>query len=78
LRVFRKDGGLNVAPQKGNLFEIPTAVTQGTVFPTVSPQGGSTEAPRPVKPKGDSSLLFLVAIIGVLGYVIWKRKQRGG
>ncbi|MBY0469525.1 hypothetical protein K2X30_00040 [bacterium] len=78
LRVYRKEGGLNVAPQKANLFEIPQAVTQGTVFPTVNPQGGSTEAPKVQKAAGDNSMMLILIVVGVLAFIIWKRKQRGG
>ena len=49
LKVFRKAGGINVAPAQGNLFQnaqIPVNVGSDTVFPGAQVQGGA-ESTKP-------------------------------
>ncbi len=75
LKVFRKTGGLNAAPQNSNLFsntQIPQNISESTVFPNMNPIGG-TSAP---KPKKGSPLLPILLVGGAAGFFIWRRRQR--
>ena len=76
LRVFRKSGGLNAAPADSNLFantSIPSSISETSVFPTRGQQTGGGQASGA---DGDgSSLLWLVLGVGVIGFVIWRRRR---
>ncbi|MEO5968446.1 MAG: hypothetical protein ABIQ95_00845 [Bdellovibrionia bacterium] len=82
LKVFRKSGGINVAPQAGNLFQntqIPTGVGSDSVFPGTQVQGGapeqSTAAPTQSKNKLPLPLPVLVLLaIGAAVIFFLKRK----
>ncbi|MEK6706491.1 MAG: hypothetical protein AABZ06_11965 [Bdellovibrionota bacterium] len=78
LKVFRKSGGINVSPANTNLFDqgkIPTAVSEGSVFPNVSPQGG---ADKPAQPKKDQfPLLPIIIIGGAILFIIWRKRRAG-
>lgn len=79
LKVFRKSGGINVAPQAGNLFQnaqIPANVSTESIFPGAAVQGGS-DAPAPVakKKQTDTSMLYLIGGIAVIGFILWKKRQ---
>lgn len=80
LKVFRKTGGINTGPQGGNLFQqtqIPTgAVGTDTVFGGAPPIGN--DAPRPVRKQSSSPLLPILAVVGVVAFIIWRRKQSQG
>jgi hypothetical protein len=81
LKVFRKAGqGLNTMPQNGNLFtgtQVPQNVSGDTVFPGAAPVGGNDNAPKPAS-KNASPMLPLLALAGIVGFVIWRRKQSQG
>jgi hypothetical protein len=81
LKVFRKSGGINVAPQAGNLFQntqIPTSVGSDSVFPG-QVQGGAPEINNaPTQPKTKLPLPLPVLVLIAIGAVVLfflKRKQ---
>ncbi len=78
LKVFRKEGGINVKSQKSNLFDttIPQGISEGTVFPGASPEGGSDQTQG--KRKGGLPIIP-IALIGaaVVLLLILKRKKKG-
>lgn len=81
LKVFRKAGGINVAPAGGNLFQnaqIPQNVGSDTVFPGASAtvQGGSETRAA----KGDDKQMLMLAGLAALavGFFIWKKRKGGG
>ncbi len=79
LKVFRKAGGINVAPQGGaTLFQnaqIPAGMGNETIFPTapVQVQGGADTAPPPSSQK--TPLPLILVVVGAIGYIIWRRRQ---
>jgi hypothetical protein len=80
LKVFRKAGGINVAPQSADLLktQIPTTISaDGGVFPGVNPQGGAEVATTP-KPAEKTDDLVLYGIIGAaaVAFIIFKKKKR--
>jgi LPXTG-motif cell wall-anchored protein len=80
LKVFRKSGGINVAPANGNLFQnaqIPQNVGADTVFPGAQVQGGSDA--KPTKPASDNSQMLMIGAILALGvgFIIWKKRKGG-
>jgi hypothetical protein len=81
LKVFRKQGGINAAPANTNLFEqtqIPTTLTENTVFPGVNPEGGADankeEAPK--KKQDDNTILYGVGA-AIVGFFLYKRRRNG-
>ena len=76
LKVFRKTGGINAAPANSNLFQnttIPNPVSEGSVFSGQMPQGGSDATP---KPKKESFPLWIILVgVGIVGFIIWKKRQ---
>lgn len=77
LKVFRKAGGINVAPQGSNLFQntqIPAGVGTDTVFPGAVVQGGSDSKPAGGSKQNLPLPLILVGV-GVVGFIIWRRRQ---
>lgn len=82
LKVFRKLGGINVAPQAGNLFQntqIPTTVGSDSVFPGAQIQGGASDvSTAPERTKSKLPIPLPVIILIVLGgaiIFILKKKQ---
>jgi hypothetical protein len=76
LKVFRKPG-LNAAPSNSDAFrniQMPTDVSQGTVFPNGNVQGGADQAPMQPKQQGIPMAVILV-IAAAAGYIIWRKKQ---
>ena len=78
LKVFRKVGGINVAPSSGNLFQnvqSPTNVGSETVFPGIQVQGGADG--KVGKKEDDAKILLLLVLVvaGAVGFIIWKRRQ---
>ena len=75
LRVFRKSGGINAAPPGSNIFDsnknIPNNVTDTTVFPNASPEGGAENAPK----RQDGSMLPFLLILAPIAYLVWRRRQ---
>lgn len=78
LKVFRKPGGVNIAPANSNLFDtkIPTTVSGDTVFPGAAPQGGA-DAPKP-KQEEELPMGVLLAAAGVIGFIIWRKRRGAG
>lgn len=81
LKVFRKEGGINVAPANTNILQpnIPTTVSDGTVFPGVSPQGGVDQPQGQGRASGGGSGdLFLYGVIAAaaIAFIIIKKKKR--
>jgi len=78
LKVFRKAGGINVAPQNSNLFQnttIPAGVGTDTIFPGAQQvQGGADSKPAGSKGQGFPLPLILVGVAAV-GFIIWKKRQ---
>lgn len=79
LKAFRKSGGINVAPQAGNLFQnaqIPSNMSSDSIFPGAPVQGGGDAAPAKKKPQEDDTMLYLaLGGAAVLGFMIWKKRQ---
>lgn len=78
LRAFRKSGGINAGPANSNLFQnvnIPQGMSEATVFPTVTPQGGS-DGGGSSSEAGDDSWIYILAAVGAIAYLIWRRRQR--
>lgn len=79
LKVFRKAGGINAAPQGTNLFantNIPSKVEEGSVFPT-QPLPGDATAGQPAK-QGEGSEIptsVLIVVGAAVVYLIWRRRQ---
>ncbi|OFZ21551.1 MAG: hypothetical protein A2X94_05450 [Bdellovibrionales bacterium GWB1_55_8] len=78
LKVFRKPGGINTGTA-GNIFEtanIPTHISENTVFPGAAPRGGSEDVV--VKKKDDDSTFYiLVGAIALIGFLIWRKRRQG-
>ncbi len=78
LKVFRKAGGINVAPANGNLFQntqIPANIGSETVFPGAQVQGGADS--KPMSPKQNFPMWIILVAVGAVGFLIWKKKQSG-
>jgi len=77
LKVFRKPGGLNPMPgSNSNLFQtaqVPTQMSQETVFPDSTPQPGADTPQK--KKKDDGDILPLLAIAGAIGFIIWRKRR---
>jgi hypothetical protein len=78
LKVFRKAGGINVAPQNSNLFQntqIPAGMGTDTIFPgtTQTVQGGSDTRSNSAQQKLPIPLILVG--VGIIGFIIWKRRQ---
>lgn len=79
LKVFRKSGSINVAPQNTNLFQnaqVPQTLSESSVFPGAGPEGGAGEK-APAKQGGNSLLIIALAAAGAIGFLIWKKKKQG-
>ena len=84
LKVFRKAGGINVAPQAGNLFQntqIPTSVGSDSVFPGTQVQGGApdVDTAKPAQSKNKLPLplpvLILIGLAAVIIFFLKKKKN---
>lgn len=78
LKVFRKAGGINVAPPSKDLFSagVPQQVSGDTIFPGSAPVA---EAPKAPPPKKDELPLPLLAVgAGALLFILWRRKRNAG
>ena len=79
LKVFRKTGGINVAPAASNLFQntqIPQNVGSDTVFPGAQIAGGQDTKPTP---KDDNMMLYLIGgVVAVGGFLAWRKKKNSG
>jgi hypothetical protein len=80
LKVFRKSGGINVAPANTNLMntQIPQTVSEGTVFPGgLNVQGGSDQRQAPRTASGGNDDLLMYGVIGaaVIALIIFKKKR---
>lgn len=78
LKVFRKAGGINVAPQSADLMKpnIPTTITaDGGVFPGVNVSGGNDAAPRPAQKSDDMTLYLIIGGAALAFFIIKKRKR---
>jgi hypothetical protein len=77
LKVFRKQGGINVNPQSGNIFDqtkIPQHLAESSVFPGANIQGGADNAPAAPKKKDNTNLIIIIAVLAV-GFLIWKKRR---
>ena len=80
LKVFRKSGGINVAPQSSDLFknaQIPSTVSSETIFSGGGQpiQGGADSKPAKSKSDDDTLLYLGLAIAGIVGFLIWKKRR---
>lgn len=80
LKVFRKAGGINAAPQSGGLFQntqIPSSITSETIFPNagINVAGGSDQPKSKPAKQGDDSLWLLV-IGGLVAAILFVRSRR--
>jgi hypothetical protein len=81
LKVFRKPGGMNAAPAGSDLFkvaQIPPSVSNDSVFGGGAPITGGSDQPVKKAAQQDNSMLLILVGVGVVGFIIWKRKQRAG
>lgn len=84
LKVFRKAGGINVAPAQNNLFQtpptaqVPTNVGNETIFPGQNQtiEGGSDQKPAPKSEQDQIPLPLLLGGIVLVAYIFFKRKQK--
>jgi hypothetical protein len=79
LKVFRKAGGINVAPQNSNLFQntqIPAGMGTDTIFPGSSQgiQGGADQKPARGQ-QNNSTFLLVLGGAAVVGFLIWRKRQ---
>ena len=79
LKVFRKAGGINVAPQNSNLFQeaqLPKGISSETVFP-----GGTintnTDAGKKAAGQSSSTWILILLALGVVAFIIIKKKRGG-
>jgi hypothetical protein len=89
LKVFRKSGGINVAPANTNILQpnIPTTIADGTVFPGVNPQGGALDPERGSQSRGqaraggskgsDDLMFYGLIVLGAAVFFIIRKKKRG-
>lgn len=79
LKVFRKAGGINVAPANTNLLQpnIPTTISGETVFPGVNPRGAddTPAAPKSAKKSEDLVLYGIIAAAAVVLFIVKKKKK---
>jgi len=81
LKVFRKGGGINAAPAAGNLFQqaqIPTQISNDSIFPGVAPQGGSDVPAQAAKSEPNENLFYLGLAGAVVLVLILRRRNSGG
>jgi hypothetical protein len=81
LKVFRKTGGINVAPQNTNLFQntqVPAGVGSDTVFPSSQVVQGGAESKPAHKTQTKLPLALLLIVVAIAGFIIVKRKQKNG
>jgi hypothetical protein len=77
LKVFRKVGGINVAPAQGSLFQntqVSTNVGTETIFSSDQIQGGADT----VKARSSQQQFpwgVLVLLVGAIGFFVWKRRK---
>jgi hypothetical protein len=77
LKVYRKVGGINVAPSQGSLFQntqISNNVGTETIFHSEQIQGGADVA----KPKPSTQQFpwgLVVLLVGAIGFFVWKRRK---
>lgn len=81
LKVFRRAGGINAAPQSSDLFQqaqIPQGISESAVFGS-APQLDIEAEEGPVKPvqKQDDSMFYILLGVAVIGFIIWRRRQAG-
>ncbi len=78
LKVFRKAGSINVAPQNTNLFQnaqVPQTLSENSVFPGAGPEGGTADKPAQ---KGNNMIIIIVlAAVGAIGFLIWRKRNQG-
>ena len=80
LKVFRKTGGINVAPQSGNLFQnaqIPAGMGTDTIFPGAQVQGGS-DTKVTSHPEQKLPLPLILVGAGIVGFILWRKRQNQG
>lgn len=78
LKVFRKAGGINVAPQNTNLFQntqIPANVGTDTIFPggAQTVQGGADSKPKSNQQKLPLPLILIG--VALVGFLVWKKRK---
>ncbi|MBI3534980.1 MAG: hypothetical protein HY072_05795 [Deltaproteobacteria bacterium] len=78
LKVFRKPGGINVAPSDKNLLQnpIPPNVLQDTVFQPPAEGGSDVAEPKKAKSTSDEMLFYIIlAVALVVLFIIWRRRR---
>ncbi len=81
LKVFRKTGGINAAPQNTSLFQntqIPTSVSNDTIFPgtNMNVQGGSDQIVTKKPKKNDDILWIGGGAAALLLLALMRRKKQ--
>jgi hypothetical protein len=77
MKVFRKAGGLNVAPATGNLFsntQVPQGVGEGTVYPTGN-QDSTPPPPPPKKKTKELPLTYILIGAAVVALLLLRKKK---
>ena len=80
LKVFRKSGGINVAPQNTNLFQnaqVPAGGSGDSVFGGApAPADGATDTQAAAPQQQNLPIPLLLAVGGgIVGYIIWRKRQ---
>ncbi len=77
LKVFRRPGGINVAPAEKNLLQnpIPPNIQQDTVFQPPA-AGGADSVARAKTSDGDDLYLYLIGgAVALIAFLMWRRRR---
>ena len=79
LKVFRKAGGINVAPQNSNLFQeaqLPKGISSDTVFP--GKIDTSIENQQNKKSSNNYAWLLILLGVGIVAVIVIKKRKNTG
>ena len=78
LKVFRKAGGINVAPTGTSLFantQIPSKIEDSSVFPTQPTISEGQAGSKKQSKESEIPLSVLLLACAAIGYIIWRKRQ---
>lgn len=75
LKVFRKQGPINVKPKEGGLFDAPIIPPKITAEVFSPPVESIPDTPSP-KTSGGIPMHYLLLGVGVIAFILWKRKRQ--